>query len=63
MDKKMKSLSPVADFIVRIKNANITYKSIVETPTNKQIKEIAKILRLEGFIMTIRLIMKMVKKE
>jgi|ADurb_Oil_02_Slu_FD_contig_51_2282485_length_625_multi_1_in_0_out_0_1 small subunit ribosomal protein S8 len=50
MDKKMKSLSPVADFIVRIKNANITYKSIVETPTNKQIKEIAKILRLEGFI-------------
>lgn len=50
MDKKMRSLSPVADFVVRIKNANMVYKSAVETPTNKQIKEIAKILRLEGFI-------------
>jgi small subunit ribosomal protein S8 len=50
MDKKMRSLSPVADFVVRIKNANMVYKSVVETPTNKQIKEIAKILRLEGFI-------------
>lgn len=50
MDKKMRSLSPIADFVVRIKNANMVYKSVVETPTNKQIKEIAKILRLEGFI-------------
>lgn len=50
MDKKMRSLNPIADFVVRIKNANMVYKSVVETPTNKQIKEIAKILRLEGFI-------------
>ena len=50
MDKKMRSLNPLADFVVRIKNANMVYKSVVETPTNKQIKEIAKILRLEGFI-------------
>lgn len=50
MNEKLRSLDTISDFAVRIKNANSVYKSVVETPVNGIVKEIAKILRLEGFI-------------
>jgi len=50
MNEKLRSINPLSDFVVRIKNANAVYKSVVESPANGLIKEIVKILRLEGFI-------------
>lgn len=39
-----------SDFICRIKNANMIYSPVVESPANKVVKETARILKEEGFI-------------
>jgi small subunit ribosomal protein S8 len=46
----MISLDSISDYISRIKNANVVYNKVVEIPSNKILKEISRILRMEGFI-------------
>lgn len=41
---------PVADFLTRIRNANMIYHSTVEIPASKLKKSLAAILKEEGFI-------------
>jgi small subunit ribosomal protein S8 len=41
---------PIADMLTRIRNANIVRHEIVEMPASKAKKEIAEILKREGFI-------------
>jgi len=41
---------PVADFLTRIRNANVVYHEKVEAPASKMKKAIADILKEEGFI-------------
>lgn len=41
---------PVADFLTRIRNANMIYHSTVEIPASKLKKSMASILKEEGFI-------------
>lgn len=50
MKEKSVSINLLSDFVTRIRNANIVYKNVVTVPANRLTKEIAKILRLEGFI-------------
>lgn len=39
-----------SDFICRIKNANLIYSPVIESPANRAVKETARILKEEGFI-------------
>ncbi|GAV23835.1 30S ribosomal protein S8 [Carboxydothermus pertinax] len=41
---------PIADFLTRIRNANMVYHEKVEVPSSKVKKAIAEILKEEGFI-------------
>jgi small subunit ribosomal protein S8 len=41
---------PIADFLTRIRNANIVYHDKVEAPASRMKKAIAGILRDEGFV-------------
>lgn len=41
---------PIADFLTRIRNANMGYKESVEIPSSKVKKALAQILKDEGFI-------------
>ncbi|HIE12479.1 MAG TPA: 30S ribosomal protein S8 [Desulfotomaculum sp.] len=41
---------PVADFLTRMRNANMIYHSTVEIPASKLKKSLAAILKEEGFI-------------
>ncbi len=41
---------PIADFLTRIRNANMVYKDVVEAPASKVKKAIAQILKEEGYI-------------
>ncbi len=41
---------PIADFLTRIRNANIVYHDKVEAPASKMKKAIGDILKEEGFI-------------
>jgi small subunit ribosomal protein S8 len=41
---------PIADFLTRIRNANMAQHESVETPASKMKKDIAEILKNEGFI-------------
>ncbi|MBF7083495.1 30S ribosomal protein S8 [Desulfallas sp. Bu1-1] len=41
---------PVADFLTRIRNANMVYHDKVEVPSSKMKRAIAEILKQEGFI-------------
>ncbi len=41
---------PIADFLTRIRNANMVYKESVEVPGSKMKEAIAEVLRREGFI-------------
>jgi len=41
---------PIADMLTRIRNANIVRHETVEVPASKMKKEIAEILKREGFI-------------
>lgn len=44
---------PIADFIIRIKNAHMARKSVVEAPFSKVKKSIADILVTEGYISSV----------
>lgn len=46
----MAMTDPVADFLTRIRNANIVFNEKVEAPASKMKKAIADILKDEGFI-------------
>lgn len=41
---------PIADMLTRIRNANVVRHEIVEMPSSKQKRDIAEILKREGFI-------------
>lgn len=41
---------PIADFLTRIRNANMVYHDKVEVPASRMKKAIAEILREEGYI-------------
>lgn len=41
---------PIADMLTRIRNANMVYKEYVDVPFSKFKKEIADVLRREGYI-------------
>lgn len=41
---------PIADFLTRIRNANMIYHSTVEIPASRLKKSLASILKEEGFI-------------
>ncbi len=43
---------PVADMLARIRNANIAHHERVDVPSSRLKKEIAKVLKDEGFIKT-----------
>jgi small subunit ribosomal protein S8 len=46
----MSMSDPIADMLTRIRNANIVRHETVEIPASKMKKEIAEILKKEGFI-------------
>ena len=46
----MSMSDPIADFLTRIRNANIAQHESVEAPASKMKKDIAEILKNEGFI-------------
>ncbi|MHB1419585.1 MAG: 30S ribosomal protein S8 [Bacillota bacterium] len=46
----MKMTDPIADFLTRIRNANMIYMDKVEIPASKIKKSLAEILKTEGFI-------------
>jgi len=41
---------PIADFLTRIRNANMVYKETVEIPSSKLKKSLCEILKREGYI-------------
>lgn len=47
---------PVADMLARIKNANIAFHERVDVPASRLKKEIAKLLKAEGFIKSYELV-------
>ena len=46
----MSMSDPIADFLTRIRNANMAQHESVEAPASKMQKDIAEILKNEGFI-------------
>ncbi|CAM3107615.1 30S ribosomal protein S8 [Leuconostoc rapi] len=46
----MSMTDPIADLLTRIRNANLAHREIVEIPASKIKKNIAEILKSEGFI-------------
>ncbi|HHY98464.1 MAG TPA: 30S ribosomal protein S8 [Firmicutes bacterium] len=46
----MQSTDPIADMLTRIRNVNIAAGDVVEVPASKVKRELARILREEGFI-------------
>ncbi len=46
----MAMTDPVADFLTRIRNANMVYHTTVEAPASKMKRAIAEILKQEGYI-------------
>ena len=46
----MSMSDPIADFLTRIRNANMAQHELVEAPASKMKKDIAEILKNEGFI-------------
>ena len=46
----MSMSDPIADFLTRIRNANMAHDDSVEAPASKMKKDIAEILKQEGFI-------------
>jgi len=46
----MVTTDPVADMLTRIRNANVAYHERVDVPASRLKKEIAKVLKAEGFI-------------
>ena len=46
----MSMSDPIADFLTRIRNANMAQHETVEAPASKMKKDIAEILKQEGFV-------------
>ncbi|WP_282802261.1 30S ribosomal protein S8 [Secundilactobacillus kimchicus] len=46
----MSMTDPIADFLTRIRNANMVYHESLEVPASKIKRDIAEILKREGFI-------------
>ncbi|MCT4376573.1 30S ribosomal protein S8 [Leuconostoc suionicum] len=46
----MSMTDPIADFLTRVRNANLARHEVVEAPASKIKKSIAEILKTEGFI-------------
>jgi len=46
----MSMTDPIADMLTRIRNANIVRHEVVEVPASKLKREVAEILKREGFI-------------
>ena len=46
----MSMTDPIADFLTRIRNANMVRHDSVEVPASKMKKDIAEILKSEGFV-------------
>lgn len=46
----MSMTDPIADFLTRIRNANMVYHESMEVPASKIKRDIAEILKREGFI-------------
>lgn len=46
----MSMTDPIADFLTRVRNANLARHEVVEAPASKIKKSIAEILKEEGFI-------------
>ena len=46
----MSMTDPIADFLTRIRNANMVRHDSVEVPASKIKKDIAEILKNEGFV-------------
>ena len=46
----MSMIDPIADFLTRIRNANMAQHESVEVPASKMKKDIAEILKNEGFV-------------
>jgi small subunit ribosomal protein S8 len=46
----MSMTDPIADFLTRVRNANMVHHESVEIPASKIKKDIAEILKQEGFI-------------
>ncbi len=46
----MSMTNPIADFLTRIRNANMVYHETVEVPASKIKRDIAEILKREGFV-------------
>ena len=46
----MAMTDPIADFLTRIRNANMVKHESVEVPASKMKRDIAEILKNEGFI-------------
>ena len=46
----MSMTDPIADFLTRVRNANMARHTVVECPASKIKKNIAEILKTEGFI-------------
>lgn len=47
---------PIADMLARIRNANIAFHEKVDIPASKSKKELAKVLKAEGFIKNFELV-------
>ncbi len=47
---------PIADMLTRIRNANVVYREHVDVPASKMKRELARILREEGFIRDVEVI-------
>lgn len=46
----MSMTDPIADFLTRVRNANLAHHEVVEAPASKIKKSIAEILKSEGFV-------------
>ena len=47
---KLSMSDPIADFLTRIRNAGMVYHDKVEVPSSRIKKEIAELLKQEGYI-------------
>ncbi|MBU7456036.1 30S ribosomal protein S8 [Leuconostoc fallax] len=52
----MSMTDPIADFLTRVRNANLAHHEVVEAPASKIKKSIAEILKSEGFVRDIEYI-------
>ncbi len=51
----MSMTDPIADFLTRIRNANMVYHESLEVPASKMKRDIAEILKREGSFATLNI--------